>query len=327
MKNLPILTTWAFLLLIGAWQGARVWSQDTDTTNDKKTPSVTEAAPEQPSDQGLERAQKVLHEAREALFQRESIQAHVTQTIALGDYRFRSEGDFISASGFRFKLEYHMELGQLRGTFLEVCDGQMLHTQRTIQEVPTDPSSKPPAPETEVSRRDIQRILKETRRHLDQPEALQAAELGIGGLPAILASLERTMVFDRVEEEMVSGQAVQTIQGKWNPTRRQELLGGLGNMANNMAAFMPDLVRVAFDAKTHFPLRIQYLKLTDEAQQTYQPIMTLAFSDIHFNVPVSFNTFTYLPPQGLEEHDETTHFIQMIQSAAETSSTPESQTP
>ncbi|MCA9081238.1 MAG: hypothetical protein KDA58_11815 [Planctomycetaceae bacterium] len=316
MKKLPILTIWLLaVVVLGAWHRAQAWPQNADATD---TPAETSAVAAEPpaAPESAEQATEILRQVRETLFGHESIKAQLTQTVSLGDYRFRSNGEFVSASGFRFKLEYQLELAHLRGTFLEVCDGQMLHTQRTLQELPAEPGGRPGEPETEVSRRDVQRILKETRQHLDQPVALQAAELGLGGLPAVVASLERCMIFDTVREEQLGGQPVLTLEGKWNPQRRSELLAGLGPMANGIGGFMPDLVRLAIDGQTRFPLRIQYLKQIDPDKSSYQPMLTLAFSNIRFDEPVGFETFTYLPPQGLEEQDETARFIQMIQAAA-----------
>lgn len=330
MKNLSSLTLWVLMLLIGGWRVASAWQPAPATTpasqNTSEESSSVQSNTSAPTIEGTEAAKKareVLTSARELLFTKSSIHADLTQTVSVGDFKFRSSGKYRSGNGFRYKIEYSVKLAELEGVFLEVSDGQILHTVRTLR--PTGSSGASAEDEVEITRRDIQRIKKEIGKHLGNVPAEQSAEIALGGLPAVLASLEKSMVFDSVQQDTLNGQPVITLQAAWNPARRTQLLGGLGNLAAQIEPFFPELVRIAFDAETKFPVRIQYLKLVDPDQQVYLPILTLAFTNVVYDSPVEFLDFSYIPPQGLQVQDDTAAFVEQIRQSAGV--TPEGQTP
>lgn len=312
MKN-PYLLTWPILLLLLLVSQVRysALAQDSEAP---KSNSATKLAAEDPVLQNAEALQFV-QAARAKLFTHETVQAEFTQRVALGDYRFQSHGRYISGEGFRSRIEYQVQLGELEGLFLEVCDGQILHTRRQIQKQRKGPAETA-APQLELSRRDIQKILRETQQHLDKPEAVRAAEIGIGGLPAILASLERTMIFESLEQRENNGTPITIVQARWNAAEKGKLLTGMGGMASQMDQFFPDRVRLTFNSETLFPLEFQYLKKITGEVATYKPILTVAFQKVVLNQSVSPQQFSYIPPPGMEERDETAVYIQAIQQAA-----------
>jgi outer membrane lipoprotein-sorting protein len=263
-----------------------------------------------------QRAEEVFQQARERLFEHESVQAKMSQLVSLGEYKFRSSGAYLAGEGFKYRLEYQVELADLQGSFLEVSDGQILHTRKQITQA-EGTSLTAAAAEVELTRRDIQRILRETRENLDVPEALHAAEIGLGGLPAILASLERSMTFDAVREQTLDGRDYTVLQGAWDEERRDELMEGLGGVAGQIAGFMPDLVRVYFERETLFPERFVYLKLISEERQSYRPMLTIEFTEVKLGESLPAQAFIYVAPPGMEERDETAFFLQMIRSAAQ----------
>lgn len=316
MKKLPIFTLVLVLLGAAAWQAAEAW-QETSETSPADPAAASQGESSEPVAQENTRAVELLREARERLFQRESVQAQLSQFVSLGDYKFRSSGSYLSASNFRYRLEYRVELADMEGTFLEVCDGQILHTRRHVgKPVRSSTPLATPTGDVELTRRDIQRILRETRQRLDVPEALHAAEIGIGGLPAVLASLERSMVFDALRSETIEGREYVVIQGRWNDDRRTSLLSGLGGVAGQVANFLPDMVRIYLEKETLFPERILYLKLVSEERKTYRPMLTVEFSDIRLDQPVPPQAFVYVAPPGIEERDETAFYLELIKGAA-----------
>lgn len=314
--NNPYILTLLVLAVLSLVRGdQRAWSQEPPAANSAPTGNP-EDKPEKELTPPDPAAIEVIKEARSRLFQYKSVQADITQQVSLGDFRFQASGKYLAGEEFRSRVEYSVKLGEMEGVFLEVCDGQILHTRRQISEKQT-PGSKTTAPTIELTRRDINKILRETQLYLDQPEAVRAAEIGIGGLPAILASLERTMVFEALHEETEAGRPVLIVQGRWNPTERDRLLVGLGGLASQIEQFLPDRVRITFEKETLFPTRFQYLKQISEEKMVYRPLLTVSFSNAIMNQPIPQQRFNYIPPPGMEERDETALFIEAIQMSAQ----------
>lgn len=307
----PVTFFIALTFVLGAlgYRGAVAW-QDTPATAEQPA----ESAPKQDTVQPNPNAAKVIQQSRHRLFDYDTIQAGITQKVSLGQYQFQSTGSFASAKDFRFRLEYTVELGNMEGRFLEVCDGQILHTRRSIgkKNVAGPAGAIQTSPDMILTRRDIQKILKETRQNLDKPEVVQAAEIGIGGLPAVMASLERSLVFDAMQEETLDGQDVYVVEGQWKQDRREKLLAGLGSITNQVAGFVPDRVRVYINKQTMFPVRFAYLKKVSPESETFQAILIVNLSDVRLNQPVAPQSFAYSAPIGMEEVDETAMYLEYL---------------
>lgn len=322
MQKLPIFTVFFALLILGAFRGAGAW-QDGDSPAPSAKPPSGEQDSQRDTPKEDPRAVEIVRTAREQMFKRQAARADITQKVALGDFKFESRGKFVAAGGFRFRLEYSVSMTNVEGRYLEVCDGQILHIRRQIGDIAapgtTVPTLSPGVAnlELELSRRDIQKILRETRQHLDVPEAVHAAEIGIGGIPAVLASIERSMVLDAVREETVNGIEYVMVQGRWRPDRQQELLQGLGSFAGHVGQFLPDLVRVSFNKSTLFPEKFTYLKLASAERKSYRPILTIELTNVQLDGPVSPGEFAYVAPPGSEETDETMQYVQTIKQLAE----------
>jgi len=314
MKNPYILTCTVLTLSVLLYRPITVWSQDSSPA-EKKTEDKSEVTETKEVATQDEDALRVVKEARSRLFQHKSVQADITQLVSLGDYRFRSSGKYLAGEEFKSRIEYAVKLGNLEGTFLEVCDGQILHSRRQISEVNNKSAGGKP-PKIELARRDINKILRETQLYLDQPAAVRAAEIGIGGLPAILASLERTMIFESVKEEIEDEIPVLIVQGSWNKEESEKLAAGMQGLSTQIMQFMPDKVRITFNKETLFPQKFQYLKEIPQSPGVFQPLLTVAFENAAINQPIPANRFNYIPPPGTEERDETAMFIEAIKASA-----------
>ncbi len=320
MKNPYILTLALLLFFAGSLRAVTAWSQDANTPP-ADTPKTSEDADSKELAPPNEEALLVLQEARSRLLRYEFVQADLAQRISLGDFRFEATGKYYASHPFKTRLEYSVKLGEMEGVFLEVCDGQVLHTSRQITSASVG-KKEDATPQIELTRRDIQKIINETNLHIDQPDAVRAAEIGIGGVPAILASLERVIIFDSIREEDEDGKPVIILQGRWNEEEKGKLLTGLGGLSSQVQQFLPDRVRVTFDKQTLFPQKFQYLKKLSEERSTYSPLLTVEFSNVVINELIPVQRFTYIPPPGMEERDETDTFIKGIQDAAAASASP-----
>lgn len=170
----------------------------------------------------------------------------------------------------------------------------------------------------------IAEILSAWQDNLDAPEAVLTANLGLGGLPAMLAALERSMVFDAVKTDSYDGHPYTVIQGKWNDDYLTRLGGGPGKM---LPEYVPELVRIYFDQQTQFPTRILYLKRAPKnADRPYQVLLSLQFSDIVLDGPVNDDQFRYVPPDEIQVENRTSRILGLIE-AARQPATPKEEAP
>jgi hypothetical protein len=144
---------------------------------------------------------------------------------------------------------------------------------------------------------------------------MHAADIGLGGLSALLASLERAMIFDSIREEEHDGQKFRVVQGVWKPDYLADLQTKLGGMAPQLAVFLPERVRIYFEAESLFPVRILYLKLASQERRSYRAMLSLEFHDVEFDVMLPADAFTYRVPPGVQQKDDTDDFIQLLKAS------------
>lgn len=265
-------------------------------------------------------ARAMLQQARDQLYDT-SVDAKLVQRASFGRRRFRAEGKYQTGIFPQLRLEYHIRVGESVGVVREICDGQILLTHKYIQAVGAAPDEIDPS-QYQVSHKDIRRILQASGVAGTPPQAVLQAELGIGGLPALLASIERTMEFESLQQQQYAGRPYTVLQGRW----RQEFLQSLDNVpdlaraAQQIAVFMPSRIRIYLNPDTLFPERILYLQHASLDPVTYHAIMSIEFEDVKLfedvtqNEGVSPDTFRITPPpEGVQEIDETNLYIQMIE--------------
>ena len=333
MKTSSILTLVSAALLIGGgWAGIRTAQalQEAPVTAEKPalekgsgdsagvTP-VTESTPEQAAQADL-----LLENARSGLANRQSLQAEMRQQIIVGDRRLTAEGTYISAAPYpKLRLEYRIRVGTMQGSLTEICDGRILHTTKTVGKAG---AQDPKDLDQQYSRRDVERILAARDVSLNLPLASQGAELGIGGLPAILASIDRCMKGKRVTEEEFEGQKCQVFHGVWDQDILQKYDSALKQAKASLVPFFPDKVQLFLTADTLTPVKIVYLKNDlNEAGKLIaeRALMILEFSQIQLDLPIPPETFQFVLPSGKEEIDRTTEFLNLIKQAdAELKGTP-----
>ncbi|WP_437187220.1 hypothetical protein SH668x_000609 [Planctomicrobium sp. SH668] len=324
MKNPFTLIAILLLLVLGGLQLTALWQQDTSAADEKGEKASQGDSDKQIAPSSRD-AEQVIQQARNRLYERQSVQAEMTEVATMGEYVFRSTGTYASASGFRYRLEHTVELGGLRGVFLEVCDGQVLHTRRQISDAKSNIASTE-IPQIELTRRDIQKIrreaigLKESLQGAALNDALQAAEVGIGGLPSVLASLERNLTFDAVKSETIEGREYLVVQGRWKKDRHDQLFSGMGSARSQVAGFLPDLVRIYVARETMFPEKFLYLKQVPKDKSAFRPMLAIEFKNVELDQPIAENLFVYVAPPGMEEKDDTAAFLEGMRQTAEAAS-------
>lgn len=273
-------------------------------------------------------ARRLLTEARDRLFQYSSVQARISEQVSFPGRKFNAEGTYIAGPFPALRLEFEVRVGSTTGTLLQVCDGQILRTRREIGQAGAAPNAnaldEAARSTIRVTRRDIQQILRATQHRQQVPEAVLAAELGLGGLPALLAAIEKSMTFDAIRTEDFEGRKYRVIQGKWSDEFAATLQQQLRTGVPGMEQFIPDRVRIYLDDENLFPGRILYLKESsdDGERRTYRPLLSLEFQDVVINAPVDPDTFRYQAPPGVDEVDETKEYLKLIEGADLDSDTP-----
>ncbi len=259
-------------------------------------------------------AQALIQQAKTNLFNLKSVQADIRQVVTLGERRFQAEGSYLTGPFPRLRLEYRIRAGNTLGILLEVCDGQILHSQKSIQRLPLNnpADEEQAAADILVTRRDIVKILEATSKAGGSPATVLQAELGLGGLPALLASLERSMQFTEIREELHHGKRYRVVIGQWKPPQAEMVKAQLGRLGISPHPFLPDEVRIFFNSETLFPERILYLKAPEDAPNRKLPLMALEFTHIRINEPISSLAFDYVKPANVDEDDITEDYLKTI---------------
>lgn len=258
----------------------------------QKDRSADAAGPESPE------AKEALDQARQRLLRYQSIKAKLVETVALSSRRFTVHGSYLQGSGadLKLRLEYQVKLGDTEGSVLEVCDGQVVWSRHQI------------GSRTDITRRDVRQILKAAADH-GYTDNLVTVDLGFGGLPGLLASIEQSMQFDQFKADTADGNKLVVIEGGW---KTHMLKGWQGN--NPQAAlpeYVPSRIRIYFDGESLFLRRILYLRRNPD--ERLRPMVSLDFSEIETNIPIPAAKFKFVPPDGVFPEDLTPQFVKQIE--------------
>ena len=318
MKSLPRLPIAAFLsaVTVCAWislSGAH--GQDANSGDAKPgtaSPSAKPAGPaeapegedgspkEKPSvvrrnEKSGASGQVTLESARDRLISYRSVQAEMVETVDLGLRRFRMKGSYLQGTDLKLRLEYDLLVGNTEAHLIEVCDGQILWTHQTI------------GTEERVTRRNVRQILSAASSAGKTPQNLLTAELGLGGLPGLLAGIQKSVQLEKQWEQDVNEQTFVVIEGGWKKSFRSKFIGEDAAEDQPLPAFVPDQVRIYFEQESLFPRRILYLKRSEDG--TRRPMVTLDFVDVRWDVELAEDTFNYTPPEKVARQDVTQAYI------------------
>ena len=308
MKSLPRFTAAVLVVLLaGYWLTVpKVWGQkapgnEPPTGNKPATGTGSLLAkptrsPDVPGPESSE-AKRALDQARQRMLSYSSIQAKLVETVALTNRRFTINGTYLQGGGgdLKLRLEYQVKLGDTEGSILEVCDGQVLWSRHQIGN------------DVRISRRDVRQILQAAADN-GLPENLVTVELGFGGLPGLLASIEQSMQFDHFKEDTADGRKLFVIEGGWKPNMLKIWQGK--NPEAPLPDYVPSRIRVYLDGESYFPRRILYLGRN--AEQLLRPKVSLDFSEIQTGVAIPAAKFKFVPPDGVFPEDVTPVFIEQI---------------
>jgi outer membrane lipoprotein-sorting protein len=136
----------------------------------------------------------------------------------------------------------------------------------------------------------------------------------MGGVAALLASLERTMTFDAMKEDDSDGHQRTIIQGRW----KKEIASAFKrDKEGGLPAFIPDLVRLYINTKTLFPEKVLYLKKIP-TKKTYKQLVSLEFRNVQFDGSVDEKAFLFDIPPGAVPEDVTKQYMDRLTPQAST---------
>lgn len=276
------------------------------------TASPSERASPEAAPRATPDATTLLNESRQTLLDLPSMSAEIIERADFDGRRFEARGTYLAGAFPKLRLELTVELEGLRGHLLEVCDGQVLWSIREISDptiekaTETDPASLADVTETsdrQIIRRDVDRILAALRRSSVNPQQLLDAEIGLGGLPALLAGLESA--FELAVQDRPSQPDQMVLAGPW----RDGVLEKLQIDRKRSRRSLPDMVEVTLDRRTRLPVRVTYLQARDGAPRK---LMQIELRQIRTAVAIGPERFQYTPPSDITVQDATSQTLRAI---------------
>ena len=272
--------------------------------------AVTPAPPDTPD------AKTLLRQSRERVRSFRTLRASISETAAFGPRRFEASGTYLQGEGRKLRLELDVTIAGATGHLLQVCDGDVLYTlYDTGGTAPAEPAAgtrgKTAGP-VRVTRRDVNQIFAAIAKRGSEAQTRLVGELGLGGVSALLAAVERSMTFEPPQMTTLGGRTFYVLDGVWNADIREGMAAQLGGADRPLPAHIPDAVRVYLDTDQLFPHRLRYLKTTAPGEPP-QPLLTMDFRDVVANAAVEPREFTLtIPPDAVLE-DVTNKYVQMLQ--------------
>ena len=270
---------------------------------DSKEAANKESKPEQPDKVDPERSAKiaeasaVLEKARRRMVDYASIKASIVETVAIGPRKFKVTGNYLQGSGLRLRLDFKAQLGNSTGTVLEVCDGEVLWTRHKVGQ------------QQQITRRNVRDILNAVSKSPNLPKDMLIAELSLGGLPGLLASVQRSWEFDTISEETIGDKKFTVIKGSWQKSFLDKF--PKVNEAGELPIYVPDQLELYFDNEFEFPHRIMYRK-RPLGKKFLRPMVSIDFTEIVLDEAVNEEEFYFLPPDEVTPIDVTKRYLDQI---------------
>lgn len=242
-------------------------------------------------------AKKLFESARKKLANR-MYRAKIVQKLSFPNRTLTAKGEILRGMKYRMRLEFEVQSGATTGKLIQVCNGDKLWTERRVNDV------------TRLTVQDVREILSKVGPD-PLRENLVIAEMGLGGITSLLASLERTMNFGKPQSVVIDGEELFRVDGKWNAEFLAKAKAST-EAVQGMPDYIPDGARVYFD-RDDFPRRIQYLK-KEAKHDVLKPIVTLDFLDVEWLTEdeVKPSAFDYQPPERVFPEDVTKTYVDQL---------------
>ncbi len=239
-------------------------------------------------------SRQILSETTQSLRNLKSIRADIQEVIDLAGKPITLNGSYVSGPELRLRIEFAFSLPDAAtGSMLEVCDGQTLYSYLRLGD------------SARCTRREVRKILNAAHVHGVDLLSDRSNDLGLGGLPGLIASLQNSMDFENPERMTIEGHELVVLAGSWN----KEFLARW-NDKKPIPAGIPDAVKVWIRRDVNFPVRFVYSKRNRNGES--QPQVQIEFRNVRFNERVDEKEFLYIPREDLVPEDTTRRYIEQI---------------
>lgn len=300
-------------LVMAASFGLPLDAQEDPKPNTPQTQTETKTEPETPETPQLKSAPiatkptvpaaKELFESARNKLSAGVYRAKIVQRLNFPNRSIEAHGQILRGEDYKLRLEFEIKTGGTTGKLLQVCNGDKLWTERRVNDVP------------KLTVQDVTEIRKIAGTEKDDAVV---AEMGLGGITALLASMDRNMSFGEPETVEVDGEEFFRVEGQWNEEFAKKIQAN-PQLEKGLPEYIPDGARVYFD-REHFPRRIQYLK-TLPGEEGMRPVVTLDFLDVEWlsEADVKPDMFEYQPPDKVYPEDVTKSYIDQLRPRPTTS--------
>jgi hypothetical protein len=319
MKTLPILTLTVSCVLTAGYAWNTILTAQETPPKESPQPAPPAAAAQSDVPQGpktaaggpvrsarveLRRNEKsgasavvTLDTARDRLTAYRTVKAEIVETVVLEPRRFRMKGTYLQGTDLKLRLEYNVQVGGTKASLVEVCDGQILWTWHRIGTV------------QRVTRRNVRQILSARESNGRTDHNTLITELGLGGLPGLLASIQQSVLLDKQWEQSAGDRTLVVIAGGWKDSFRNRVAPS-ETPDKALPQWVPDRIRVYFEQDSLFPRRILYLKR--DAANILHPMVKLDFEEVEWNGDLDNEQFTFIPPAKVVAEDITQAYIKQF---------------
>ncbi|MCA9212221.1 MAG: hypothetical protein KDB27_04075 [Planctomycetales bacterium] len=312
-------------LLVVAWSR---WSQANASSEKKQQmpPSATvegdgaDTNEQAPSNDGSSKGDQLIGKAIEALEAAPSIVAQVKHEarffgqLLVGDGTYQQLND---PEGVMTRLEITVQTDQQVTSLRHISNGKFLHILEQSDLGQT------------VGRVDLRAI-----RDADESAPTDSARspslvnsIAIGGLPRLLAELQRNFKFRAPQAIMFQNVPVWAVAGEWKAARLQTLFPSVKGIVrangtvnvDRLPQYVPNRVFVLLGRDGLFPYRIEYHKDTDSSQNRTgtnaaqsTALLTMDLYRVQIGMPIEPRTFFYNPGGHQKVDDRTAQFTKTL---------------
>ena len=203
------------------------------------------------------------------------------QLVGTGHYR-----QFGKGSIKRLRFELKTQVGEMTSSVIQVCDGRHLWTRENLAEGTT------------LSRIDVRYIQDELAEYEQENgvgkfAANWGANIAMGGLPRLLASVDSCFDFVSVTETHYEDIPVWVLVGTWKRDVKERIIEQF-NSGSQFPAHLPNAVKLVLGRDVEFrfvPREIQYLRILPD--KTAQSMVSLQLYDLTRLVDMNASQFDY----------------------------------
>ena len=231
----------------------------------------------------------ILGRAISQMYAESKFQASIRHKINMFDQQLVGSGhyrQFGNGTIKRLRFELKTQVGDKTSSVIQVCDGRHLWSRENLPEGTT------------LSRVDVRYIrdaleAENSKHGAGRLATNWGANIAMGGLPRLLASLQACFEFEAVTETRFEDVPVWVLLGQWKPEVRDRIMKQFGT-GKQIPPHLPNAVRLVLGRDVEYkfiPREIQYLRINSD--KTAQPMVSLQLYDITRRVDMNAAQFEY----------------------------------